>query len=127
MQRVLGSLSDSSTSPYRRRKYMVGCAIIVALSTCLVAFAQPIATLLLDVMGSGLGDWDPKRHTRARSVVQALCVLGFWVLDFAINGLQVIARALILDNAEASDQNEANAWQGRMLHAGNILGYWCGW
>jgi len=127
MQPVLGSLSDSSTSPYRRRKYMVGCAIIVALSTCLVAFAQPIATLLLDVMGSGLGDWDPKRHTRARSVVQALCVLGFWVLDFAINGLQVIARALILDNAEASDQNEANAWQGRMLHAGNILGYWCGW
>ncbi|CCU98822.1 unnamed protein product [Malassezia sympodialis ATCC 42132] len=127
MQPVLGSLSDSSTSSFRRRKYMIGCSVVVALATCVVAFSEPLARLLLDVLGVGLGDWDPVRHRHTAAFTQVLSVLGFWVLDFAVNGLQVIARALILDHASASEQNEANAWHGRMLHIGNIVGYWCGW
>jgi len=127
MQPVIGSLSDSSTSSFRRRKYMIGCSIVVAIATCVVAFSEPLARLLLDVLGMGLGDWDPVRHRHIVAFTQILSVLGFWVLDFAINGLQVIARALILDHASASEQNEANAWHGRMLHIGNIVGYWCGW
>lgn len=127
MQPVMGSLSDSSTSRFRRRKYMVGSAVVLAGGTCLVAFSEPIAVLLLDLLGIGFGDWDPVRQERVRWTMQALSILGFWVLDFAVNGLQVIARALVLDNADRSEQNEANAWQARMLHIGNVIGYWCGW
>ncbi|KAI3623933.1 hypothetical protein CBS14141_003632 [Malassezia furfur] len=127
MQPLIGSLSDASTSKYRRRKYMVASALFVALSTCLIAFSEPVAILLLDLLGVGLGDWDPVRRERTAQLVQVLSVLGFWVLDFAINGLQVISRALILDSADSAEQNEANAWQARMLHVGNIVGYWCGW
>lgn len=127
MQPVLGSLSDSSMSHFRRRKYMIGSSAVVALSTCLIAFSEPISLFLLDVVGIGLGDWDPARHKHARHVTQVLSILGFWIFDFGVNGLQVISRALILDHVGAAEQNEANAWHGRMLHAGNILGYWCGW
>ncbi|WFD31170.1 hypothetical protein MSPP1_002204 [Malassezia sp. CBS 17886] len=127
MQPLLGSLSDSSASRFRRRKYMAASALAVFLSTCLISFSQPLAAIALDVVGSGLGDWDPVRAQHVRYMTQVLSVVGFWILDFAVNGLQVIARALILDHADAHEQNEASAWQGRMLHAGNIFGYWCGW
>ncbi|WFC99843.1 hypothetical protein MYAM1_002589 [Malassezia yamatoensis] len=127
VQPILGCISDASTSRYRRRKYIVGSAVIVALSTWTIAFSEPIASFLLDVLGVGLGDWDPVRQQRQVLLVQALSIIGFWVLDFAINGLQVISRALILDSAGTQEQNEANAWHARMLHFGNIVGYWCGW
>ena len=104
MQPVLGSLSDSSTSRYRRRKYIVGSALMVAVGTCTIAFSAPIAAVLLDSLGVGYGDWDPVRKERVALLVQTLSVLGFWVLDFAVNGLQVISRALILDNAGSSEQ-----------------------
>ena len=67
------------------------------------------------------------RHARIAQLALVLSVAGFWVLDFAVNGLQVISRALVLDNAGTAEQNAANAWHGRMLHVGNIVGYWCGW
>lgn len=127
MQPVLGSLSDSSMSQFRRRKYMLGSAAVAAAATCLIAFSESIALFLLDIVGIGLGDWDPARHKHTARITQVLSIVGFWILDFAINGLQVISRALILDHAGAADQNEANAWHGRMLHAGNIIGYGCGW
>ena len=127
MQPVLGSLSDSSMSPFRRRKYMIGSSAVVALSTCLIAFSEPLSLLVLDVIGIGLGDWDPARRKHARHVMQVLSILGFWIFDFGVNGLQVTSRALILDHVGVAEQNEANAWHGRMLHAGNMIGYWCGW
>ncbi|KAL4399030.1 sucrose:proton symporter [Malassezia pachydermatis] len=127
IQPILGAISDASTSQYRRRKYIVGSTVCVTLATCMVAFSEPLSTLILDLLGLGLGDWDPVRHERIKFLTQFFSVLGFWVLNFAINGLQVIARALILDSAAASEQNEANVWHGLMLHVGNIIGYWCGY
>ena len=127
MQPVLGSLSDSSMSHFRRRKYIIGSSAVVALSTCLIAFSEPLSLLVLDAIGIGLGDWDPARRKHARYVMQVLSILGFWIFDFGVNGLQVTSRALILDHVGVAEQNEANAWHGRMLHAGNMIGYWCGW
>ncbi|PKI82502.1 hypothetical protein MVES1_003449 [Malassezia vespertilionis] len=127
MQPVLGSLSDSSSSMYRRRKYMAMCAVVAAFSACMIAFAKPLAGLLADLLRIGLGDWDPVRKHRVVKYMQVLSIVGFWILDFAVNGLQVISRALILDNAGLREQNEANAWQARMLHLGNMVGYGCGW
>ncbi|WFD36954.1 hypothetical protein MCUN1_003846 [Malassezia cuniculi] len=127
VQPIIGSLSDSSTSPFRRRKYMLGSAVVLALSTLLIAFAEPISEAFLNAFGSGLGTWDPVHKANVQHMVQALSIIGFWVLDFALNALQVVSRALILDHADTGEQNRANAWHGRMLHIGKIVGYWSGW
>lgn len=49
--------------------------------------------------------------------------MSFYVLDFALNGLQASLRNLLLDVAPPSQLNAGNAWHGRMTNAGNIVGY----
>ncbi|SPO23816.1 related to General alpha-glucoside permease [Ustilago trichophora] len=126
-QPVVGSLSDHSTSSFRRRKYMIISASLLTLSTLTLAYSVPISTALVDLFGGGLADWDPHRHKLVHSTTQAISVIAFWILDFALNGLQAASRALILDTAPSEQQTIANAWQGRMTHAGNVVGYLCGW
>ncbi|KAN0064842.1 hypothetical protein ACQY0O_001899 [Thecaphora frezii] len=126
-QPVIGSLSDKSTSKFRRRRFMVISALLVTVSTLVLAFSVPLSILLVDLFGGGLADWDPRRHELVRTATQWISVLAFWILDFALNGLQAASRALILDVAPSSQQSIANAWHGRMTHTGNVVGYLCGW
>lgn len=126
-QPVVGSLSDHSTSSFRRRKYMIVSASLLTISTITLAYSVPISTALVDLFGGGLADWDPHRHELVHSTTQIISVVAFWILDFALNGLQAASRALILDTAPSEQQTIANAWQGRMTHAGNVVGYLCGW
>ncbi|EST05162.1 Major facilitator superfamily domain, general substrate transporter [Kalmanozyma brasiliensis GHG001] len=126
-QPVVGSLSDHSTSSFRRRKYMIISASLLVISTITLAYSVPISTALVDLFGGGLADWDPHRHQLVHSTTQIISVVAFWILDFALNGLQAASRALILDTAPSDQQTIANAWQGRMTHAGNVVGYLCGW
>jgi hypothetical protein len=44
----------------------------------------------------------------------ALAVTSIWLLDFAINAVQAMDRALITDVIPAEQQNEVNVWAGRM-------------
>ncbi|EPQ30430.1 uncharacterized protein PFL1_01956 [Pseudozyma flocculosa PF-1] len=126
-QPVIGSLSDKSTSSFRRRKFMIASAALLTVSTLVLAYSVPLSTLLVDLFGGGLADWDPRRDSLVRTVTQWISVIAFWILDFALNGLQAASRALILDIAPSSQQSVANAWHGRMTHAGNVVGYLCGW
>lgn len=119
--RLIGALSDSSTSRYRRRAFILGSACFVLLSTLIVAYAVSLATLLNTF--TGLGSWDPDRSTSIKSLSIIIAVGGFYFLDFSLNGLQASLRALILDRSPAGQQNVANAWQGRMTHLANIFGY----
>lgn len=106
---------------------MLISATLLTLSTLTLAYSVPISTVLVDLTGGGLGSWDPHRHELVHSTTQIISVLAFWILDFALNGLQAASRALILDTAPSEQQSIANAWQGRMTHAGNVVGYLCGW
>lgn len=126
-QPVVGSLSDHSSSRFRRRKYMIISASLLTISTITLAYSVPISTVLVDLFGGGLANWDPNRHELVHSTTQLISVVAFWILDFALNGLQAASRALILDVAPSEQQTIANAWQGRMTHAGNVVGYFCGW
>jgi len=53
----------------------------------------------------------------------ALAIISFYLLDFALNALQASLRNLLLDITPSDQLNTANAWHGRMTHAGNIVGY----
>lgn len=109
-QPLIGSLSDRSRSRYRRRSYMAASALFLTASTLLVAFSGPIASILVDLTGGGLGDWDPSRVQLVKRVDRWLAIAAFWALDLALNALQASSRALILDTAPAAQQSAANAW-----------------
>jgi solute carrier family 45 protein 1/2/4 len=122
-QPVIGALSDASSSKYRRRFWIIASTVALVISTLTLAYVKVIAAFLVDLAGVGAGDWSEKREERAKSVAIGLAVFSFYVLDFALNGLQASLRNLLLDITPPGQLNAGNAWHGRMINAGNIVGY----
>ncbi|KAJ6539477.1 hypothetical protein B0H19DRAFT_361430 [Mycena capillaripes] len=122
-QPVIGAISDSSTSKYRRRYWIALSTVALILSTLTLAYCQAIAGLLVDFFAIGAGDWDEKRKSWSKNTAIGLAVFSFYVLDFALNALQASLRNLLLDITPAAQLNSGNAWHGRMTNAGNIIGY----
>lgn len=59
-----GALSDSSSSKYRRRFWVVLSTIALVMSTLTLAFCKEIAGFVVDLAGVGAGDWSEKRAER---------------------------------------------------------------
>lgn len=126
VQPVIGALSDAAHHHrFRRRYYILWSAALVVLSTLVVAYARQIATLVASY--TGIGDWDPETESREQQVAIACGIVGFYVLDFSLNGLQASLRALVLDMSPGHLQSVSNAWLGRHTHLGNIIGYLFGY
>ena len=53
-------------------------------------------------------------------------MIAFYFFDFSLNAVQASCRALILDVAPLYQQEIGNAWAGRMIHSGNVIGYFTG-
>ena len=85
-----GALSDASTSKYRRRFYIALSALLILISTLVVAFAREIASVVCSL--GGIGDWDPARQESEKTVAIWIGVVGFYILDFSLNGLQATMR-----------------------------------
>lgn len=52
-----------------------------------------------------------------------LAVVALYGIDFSINAVQAVDRALIVDTIPASHQPDANAWAARMLGIGSVVGF----
>ncbi|KAH7916169.1 major facilitator superfamily domain-containing protein [Hygrophoropsis aurantiaca] len=122
-QPLIGAISDSSTSKYRRRYWVVLSTAFLVLSTLAIAYCQSLAEFFVDLFGGGAGDWDPERMKQASHVAIGIAVFSFYVLDFALNALQASLRNLLLDVTPPEQLNAGNAWHSRMSQAGNIVGY----
>ncbi|KAH7930748.1 MFS general substrate transporter [Leucogyrophana mollusca] len=122
-QPLIGAISDSSTSKYRRRYWVTLSTVFLVLSTLALAYCQSIAGFFVDLFGGGAGDWDPERTKQASNVAIGIAVFSFYVLDFALNALQASLRNLLLDITPPEQLNAGNAWHSRMSQAGNIVGY----
>lgn len=122
-QPVIGALSDSSTSKYRRRFWIFLSTGALIISTLVLAYCVPLAEFFVDFFRVGNGDWDENRKRQANNTAIGLAILCFYVLDFALNGLQASLRNLLLDVTPPNQLNAGNAWHGRMVNAGNIIGY----
>ncbi|TFK29392.1 MFS general substrate transporter [Coprinopsis marcescibilis] len=122
-QPVIGALSDSSNSKYRRRFWIVCSTIALVVSTLVLAYCEPLAAFVVDIFGIGQGDWDHRRNKIVNDTAIGLAVACFYVLDFALNGLQASLRNLLLDVTPPNQLNAGNAWHGRMTNAGNIIGF----
>ncbi|KAK7060524.1 hypothetical protein VNI00_001290 [Paramarasmius palmivorus] len=122
-QPVIGAISDSSTSKYRRRYWIVTATVALVISTFVLAYCEALADLFVDLFRVGAGDWDERRKKLAANTAIGLAIASFYILDFALNALQASLRNLLLDITPATQLNSGNAWHGRMTHAGNIIGF----
>ncbi|KAF7288297.1 ANK-REP-REGION domain-containing protein [Mycena chlorophos] len=118
-----GAISDASTSKYRRRYWIMLSTGALVFATLTLAYCEDLAGLVVDLLGLGAGIWDGKRNAYAKNTAIGLAVFSFYVLDFALNALQASLRNLLLDITPASQLNSGNAWHGRMVNAGNIIGF----
>ncbi|KAF9019235.1 MFS general substrate transporter [Hymenopellis radicata] len=125
-QPVIGAISDSSTSKYRRRSWIAGSTVVLVFVTLILAYCEALAAFFVDLLGIGAGDWDERRNKQVANVAIGFAVTAFYLLDFALNALQASLRNLLLDITPASQLNAGNAWHGRMTHAGNIVGFGIG-
>ncbi|KAK0191134.1 hypothetical protein F5146DRAFT_1137928 [Armillaria mellea] len=107
-QPVIGAISDSSTSKYRRRFWIISSTVVLVLTTFVLAYCEAIAAFFVDLFGVGAGDWDEQRNIQVANVAYRF---------------RASLRNLLLDIAPASQLNAGNAWHGRMTHAGNIVGF----
>ncbi|KAF8341364.1 major facilitator superfamily domain-containing protein [Cantharellus anzutake] len=125
-QPLIGAISDASTSKYRRRAWIVGATVTITVVSLILAFTNEISGFIVDLFGGGAGDWDPVRKGKVNSTAIAISIASFYFLDFALNALQASLRNLLLDITPSDQLAEANAWHGRMTHAGNVIGFGIG-
>jgi solute carrier family 45 protein 1/2/4 len=127
VQPAIGVMSDLSTSNWRRRQFIIASSALLAWATLVLAYSMPLSSAIVDVLHVGVADWDPIRVHARDDIKRLLAIIAFVSLDVSINGLQVSARALVLDVTPSSMHSRANAWSSRMMHAGNVFGYAAGW
>lgn len=118
MQPIVGVLSDRCRSSFgRRRPFMLGGALMVAVSLVLFSNAADIA--------SYLGDPPHAAGHGSRTSI-ALALGAFWTLDFAINALQAPTRALLADVVHPSQLSTGNACFAAATGIGKTIAYTLG-
>jgi len=122
-QPLIGAVSDSSTSKYRRRYWVAMSTLVLFVSAIGLAFAIPIAETFVSFFKTYPTIPDPSWDNSVRQTAIGIAVLCFCLLDFALNALQASLRNLLLDVTPAEQLTSANAWHGRMIHTGNIIGF----
>ncbi|QRV72474.1 MFS/sugar transport protein [Ceratobasidium sp. AG-Ba] len=122
-QPLIGAISDSSTSKYRRRNWVAISTLVLLFAAVGLAFAIPIATFLVSLFKPRPALPELSWHNSVRQTAIGIAIACFCLLDFALNALQASLRNLLLDVTPAEQLTTANAWHGRMIHAGNIIGF----
>ncbi|RDX45599.1 MFS general substrate transporter [Lentinus brumalis] len=116
VQPLIGVLADKSKSRFgRRRPYMVTGCIICITAMMLLGFTRPFATLFL-----------PAKSVANDLLTIWLAIIALFTIDFSINAVQAVDRALIIDTLPSAEQADANAWAARMLGFGSVAGYFIG-
>ncbi|KAK9449354.1 major facilitator superfamily domain-containing protein [Limtongia smithiae] len=113
VQPVIGLLSDSSTSPYgRRRPFMIIGTIFTTISLFMLSWSKDIVAVLFGWL-----------QNPAVGITQILAVLMVYLLDFSVGTVQASSRAFIVDNVPIHQQQTANAWAAILTGVGNIIGF----
>lgn len=116
VQPLIGVLADHSTSKWgRRRPYMISGSILCAISMLLLGFTKNVVGWILSPDSPAF-----------KGVTIALAVLAIYCIDFTINAVQAVDRALLVDTLPMDLQERGQAWAGRMLSVGSVVGFWVG-
>ncbi|KAL1743634.1 major facilitator superfamily domain-containing protein [Schizophyllum fasciatum] len=116
MQPLIGVLADNCTSRLgRRRPYMIGGVALCSCAMLLLGYTRPIAAIFTGYDNDANDRW-----------TIALAVLAVYVIDFAINAVQAVDRAILVDTLPPIAQASGNAWAARMLGIGSVVGFFAG-
>ena len=122
VQPYVGIRSDNCRIKWGKRlPFMIGGAIATSLSFLCLAWTKEIVHTFLGFFGADL------ESKGVKDCVIVFAIIWVYALDFAINAVQAGIRAFIVDNAPLHQQEDANAWAGRITGVGNILGYLSGY
>ncbi|KAE9392062.1 hypothetical protein BT96DRAFT_1000689 [Gymnopus androsaceus JB14] len=111
MQPLIGILADSSTSRWgRRRPYMIVGTILSMFAMMLLGWTKEVAGIFTSWIGLTL--W--------------LAVLSVYLIDFSVNAVMAVDRALLVDILPATLQPSGNAWAAQMAGFGSVIGYFAG-
>ncbi|KIK58055.1 hypothetical protein GYMLUDRAFT_705185 [Collybiopsis luxurians FD-317 M1] len=111
MQPLIGILADSNTSRWgRRRPYMIVGTILCVFAIMLLGWTKEVAGIFTSRLGFTL--W--------------LAVLSVFLIDFSVNAVMAVDRALLVDILPSTLQPAGNAWAARMGVFGNVVGYFAG-
>ncbi|KAI9729986.1 MAG: hypothetical protein M1834_006184 [Cirrosporium novae-zelandiae] len=122
VQPYVGIRSDNCRISWGKRKpFMIagGAATIIALMA--LAWTREIMGGICGIFGAS-----PDSHVVKVSAI-VFATIFMYTLDFAINTVQAGIRAFIVDNAPSHQQEDANAWAGRLTGIGNVMGYLSGY
>ncbi|RHZ86718.1 hypothetical protein Glove_46g92 [Diversispora epigaea] len=124
MQPLIGAISDKCTFKLgRRRPFMIIGGLLVCLSMAGIAYSMEWAAILLGKKPSLI---EFGNDDEVRKMAITVAVISFYCLDFSLNAVQASCRSLILDIPPLHQQETGNAWAGRMMHIGNVIGYFTG-
>lgn len=105
-------ISDNSTSRWgRRRPLIVTACFFCTLSLLQLGFARPLAGIFTSLESS------------QTTLTIFLVVLSIFSIDFSVNAINALDRALLLDLVESKQQSLANAWSARLSGIGAIIGF----
>ncbi|KAJ9099137.1 hypothetical protein QFC21_004016 [Naganishia friedmannii] len=111
MQPIIGVLADRSRSRFgRRRPFMLAGCVVSVFAMMLLSWAREVAGWC----GGGTG------------LAIGLAVWAIYLIDFSINAVQATDRALVVDILPPSQQEQGNAWAGRMFGTGSLAGFYVG-
>ncbi|KAF9072613.1 major facilitator superfamily domain-containing protein [Rhodocollybia butyracea] len=111
MQPIIGVLADSNTSRWgRRRPYMIIGTILCVFAMMLLGWTKEVAGIFSSQISLTL--W--------------LAVVSVYLIDFSVNAVMAVDRALLVDMLPATLQPSGNAWAARMAGIGGVVGYYAG-
>lgn len=116
VQPIIGSYADNCKSHLgRRRPFILAGGLAVVCSLLLFGFPDLLASLV-----------SPPESNWRRTLTLFLAILSIWTLDFSINVVQAMDRALLVDVIPHDQQESINAWASRLQSVGSIVGYCVG-
>ncbi|CAK5281837.1 unnamed protein product [Mycena citricolor] len=116
VQPLVGAYADTSTSRFgRRRPYiLVGCLLCV------------VGMLLLGYTRGVAGLFTTSGSSAHSTLTMILAVVAIFLIDFSINAVQAVDRALVVDTLPPSQQAAGNACAALMLGLGAVVGFFVG-
>jgi solute carrier family 45, member 1/2/4 len=115
VQPLIGVISDASTSRWgKRRPLLLFSLIACAKSILILGFARPFASLFSDNINT------------QSNLTLILAIISIFTIDFTVNAVSALDRALLLDLVPMHLQAAANAWCARLAGIGAIIGFMIG-
>ncbi|KAH9077749.1 MFS general substrate transporter [Lactarius deliciosus] len=116
VQPLIGVMADNSKSRFgRRRPFIVWGVTLCTLALLLLGFTRNFASIVT-TWGSHAND----------VLTIWLAVLSIYCIDFSINAVMAVDRALLVDTLPRAEQAKGNAWAAVMVGIGGVSGFFFG-